>query len=104
MSDKRFLVLLGIFFIFFIIFQQYLIRIQTPKEDILIERLSALERKIDSINSKKDSIKIIISQIDEKLDTNEQHYVETTNNILTQSDSANRAFIDEYLRQYWSKK
>ncbi len=104
MSDKRFLVLLGIFFIFFIIFQQYLIRIQTPKEDILIERLSALERKIDSINSKKDSIRIIISQIDEKLDTNEQHYVETTNNILTQSDSANRAFIDEYLRQYWSKK
>jgi len=104
MSDKRFLVLLGIFFIFFIIFQQYLIRTQTPKEDILIERLSALERKIDSINSKKDSIRIIISQIDEKLDTNEQYYVETTNNILTQSDSANRAFIDEYLRQYWSKK
>lgn len=104
MLDKRFLVLLGIFFIFFIIFQQYLIRTQTPKEDILIERLSALERKIDSINSKKDSIRIIISQIDEKLDTNEQHYVETTNNILTQSDSANRAFIDEYLRQYWSKK
>lgn len=96
--------MLGILLLIFIILQQYLIRNTYPKEEDLLEKIERIEKKLDSMNSKKDSIKSSIIVIEQKLDSNEYHHVETTNTILNQSDSANRAFIDNYLRQYWSKK
>lgn len=96
--------MLGVLLLAFIILQQYLIRNTYSKEEDLLEKIERIEKKLDSMNSKKDSIKSSIIVIEQKLDSNEHHHVETVNTILNQSDSANRAFIDNYLRQYWNKK
>lgn len=102
--DKKFLIITTSFLILFVCFQQFLVLRTPKKEDVLIEKLNNLEKKLDSISNKKDSIRLVIEKQDVKLEENEKQYVETTNNILIQSDSANRAFIDNYIGQYWKSR
>lgn len=92
-------ILILILFILFIIFY-YNIADFTPKEDILLEKITKLESKIDSINNKKDSIRTVIDSTHIKIITNEKHYQERINTILVQSASADSSFITDYIRLY----
>ena len=74
-----------------------------PKEDILLNRINELELKIDSLNNKKDSIKIAIDSTHIKIITNEIHYKERVNTIINQSTSDDSSFVSNYIRQ-WSNK
>ena len=90
-----FLILLVLFIIFY-----YNIADFTPKEDILLEKISKLESKIDSINNKKDSIRTIIDSTHIKIITNEKHYQERINTIITQPDSFSESFTRQYILEY----
>lgn len=92
-------ILILILFILFVIFY-YNIADFTPKEDILLEKITKLESKIDSINNKKDSIRTVIDSTHIKIITNEKHYQERINTILVQSASADSSFITDYIRLY----
>lgn len=92
-------ILILILFILFIIFY-YNIADFTPKEDILLEKITKLESKIDSINNKKDSIRTVIDSTHIKIITNEKHYQERINTILVQSDSDNLVFFKNYINNY----
>lgn len=81
--------------------QQYFIINSPPKaEDILLKKITELELKIDSLNTYKDSIRTVIDSTHVKIVTNEKHYQERINTIITQSSSADSNFITNYIRQY----
>lgn len=92
-------ILILILFILFVIFY-YNIADFTPKEDILLEKITKLESKIDSINNKKDSIRTVIDSTHIKIITNEKHYQERINTIIVQSDSDNLVFFKNYINNY----
>ena len=88
------IVLLGI--------QQYCI-ITNPRVDknnILLKKIELLELKIDSLNNKKDSIRTIIDSTHVKIITNEKHYQERINTIITQPLSADSQYISDYIGRY----
>ena len=70
------------------------------KDDELLRRINELELKIDSLNSRKDSIRSVIDSTHVKIVTNEKHYQERINTILVQSASADSSFITDYIRLY----
>ena len=80
--------------------QQYIIWTNEPKEDLLMKKINQIELKLDSLNSKKDSIRIIIDSTNVKIINNEHHYKETITNILSNSDSINDAWTKQYIDNY----
>jgi len=83
--------------------QQYLIWSSPPKEDILLQKITELEYKIDSLNIQKDSIRKVVDSTHVKIVTNEKYYQERINTIMLQSSSADSSFLSDYIRQYASK-
>ena len=76
----------------------------SPKDDKLLQKINGLELKIDSINSKKDSIRTVIDSTHVKIVTNEKHYQERINTILVQSASSDSGFISNYIKNYKNGK
>ena len=64
----------------------------------ILERIKQIELKVDSLNSKKDSLRIVIDSTHVKIITNEKHYQERINTIITQPASADSQFIADYIR------
>jgi hypothetical protein len=70
------------------------------KDDLLLKKINELELKIDSINNTKDSIRTIIDSTHVKIITNEKHYQERINTIITQPLSVDSQFISDYIGRY----
>lgn len=70
------------------------------KEDVLIDKINKLELKLDSINSKKDSIRTIIDSTHIKIINNEKHYKEVINTIVSSPDSVNDIWTKQYINDY----
>lgn len=70
------------------------------KESILLENISRLELKIDSLNNKKDSLRTVIDSVHVKIITNEKHYQERVNTIITQPLSVDSQYISDYIGRY----
>ena len=70
------------------------------KEDNLIEKVNELELKLDSLNNLKDSIRTVIDSTHVKIITNEKHYQERINTIITQPDSTTESFTRQYILEY----
>lgn len=62
-----------------------------------------LERKIDSLNSKKDSIKVNINKCDTAIYYNKTIYVKERNNIIKQSPDSDLQFFTNYIREVGRK-
>lgn len=62
-----------------------------------------LERKIDSLNSKKDSIKININKCDTAIYYNKTIYVKEKGNIIKQSPDSDMQFFTNYIREVGRK-
>lgn len=71
----------------------------TPEKEnkVFIEKINKLESKIDSINNKKDSIRTVIDSTHVKIITNEKHYQEVVNTIISQPTSADYEYITNYI-------
>lgn len=90
------LILIGI-----IVFWLFIARVpQNNTEDLLLKKINELELKIDSLNNKKDSIRMVIDSTHVKIITNEKHYQERINTIINQSASSDSEFITDYIRLY----
>jgi len=102
MKDKYIIIIGTVLIIAFIIWQQHLIR-DNPKDnysELILKKMDNLEKQLKSLSEKKDSTKMIIIKLDKDLEHNRKQYDEMVNNILIQPDSANREFIDSYIKQY----
>jgi len=62
-----------------------------------------VERKLDSLNSKKDSIKITINKGDTAIYNNKTIYVKERNNIISQSPDSDMQFFTNYIREVGRK-
>lgn len=62
-----------------------------------------LERKIDSLNSKKDSIKVNINKCDTAIYYNKTIYVKEKSNIIKQSPDSDMQFFTNYIREVGRK-
>ena len=104
-KDKGIIIVMSVFIVGLLAWQQYIIRTSKPtKEDILIEKITELESKIDSLSNKKDSIKSVIDSTHVKIVTNEKHFKEKINTIITQPDTCSESFTRQYLRDYASAR
>lgn len=70
------------------------------KDELLLRKITELELKIDSLNNRKDSIRTVIDSTHVKIVTNEKHYQERINTIITQPDSFSESFTRQYIREY----
>ena len=70
------------------------------KDDILLKKISELELKIDSLRNQKDSIRTVIDSTHIKIISNEKHYQERINTIITQPLSVDSQFISDYIGRY----
>ena len=73
-------------------------------DDKFYKKITELELKIDSLNYQKDSIRTVIDSTHVKIITNEKHYQERVNTIITQPDSFSESFTRQYLRDYASTR
>lgn len=62
-----------------------------------------LERKIDSLNSKRDSIKVDINKCDTAIYYNKTIYVKEKDNIIKQSPDSDMQFFTNYIREVGRK-
>jgi hypothetical protein len=70
------------------------------KDDLLLQKISELELKIDSLKNQKDSIRTAIDSTHIKIITNEKHYQERINTIITQPLSVDSQYISDYIGRY----
>lgn len=75
-------------------------RTYISSDAVLIEKLDNLERKIDIISNKKDSIRVVIETVDKEIITNEKHYEEVVNNIISQPHSFDSVFAENYIKRF----
>ena len=101
---KKEYITIGVLSILFILFIWIYISLAdfTPKnqDDLLLKKINELELKIDSLNTRKDSIRNVIDSTHIKIITNEKHYQERINTIISQPDSFSESFTRQYLRDY----
>lgn len=62
-----------------------------------------IEKKLDSLNSKKDSIKITINKGDTAIYNNKTIYVKERNNIISQSPDSDMQFFTNYIQEVGRK-
>lgn len=62
-----------------------------------------LERKIDSLNSKRDSTKVDINKCDTAIYYNRTIYVKEKDNIIKQSPDSDMQFFTNYIREVGRK-
>lgn len=87
--------------VFLLGLQQYSIRNSPPStEDILLKKITEIELKIDSLSHHKDSIRSVIDSTHVKIITNEKHYQERVNTIITQPLSLDSQYISDYIGRY----
>lgn len=98
---NNFLVILSIILIICVY-----IRLANPpnNNDGLMQKITEIELKVDSLNNKKDSIRVAIDSTHVKIITNEKHYQERINTILTQPASADSSYVSNYIRFHRSKR
>ena len=101
-NNKKTIIIIIIIVLLLIGFYIKVADFSTPKidDDKFYKKITELELKIDSLNDQKDSIRTVIDSTHIKIITNEKHYQERINIILTQSSSADSSFISDYIRQY----
>ena len=73
---------------------------KVDKDNLLLQRITELELKIDSLNNKKDSIRTVIDSTHIKIITNEKHYQERINTIIRQSSSDDLEYLRYYIKKY----
>ena len=95
------IILIGVVSVLLIWFYINIADFNSPtKEDKLLKKITELELKVDSLNNKKDSIRTVIDSTHIKIVTNEKHYQERVNTIITQPDSFSELFTRQYILEY----
>lgn len=71
-----------------------------PQDAMIQEQLKNIDKKLDSLNNKKDSIRTVIITVDKEIIKNTEHHEKVVNNIINNSDSINRIWTNDYIKRY----
>ena len=101
-NNKKTIIIIIIIVLLLIGFYIKVADFSTPKidDDKFYKKITELELKIDSLNNQKDSIRTVIDSTHIKIVTNEKHYQERVNTIITQPDSFSESFTRQYILEY----
>ena len=101
-DNKKTIIIIIIIVLLLIGFYIKVADFSTPKidDDKFYKKITELELKIDSLNDQKDSIRTVIDSTHIKIITNEKHYQERVNTIITQPDSFSESFTRQYILEY----
>ena len=103
MNDKRILTIALIVLIVLLSIQQYVIwnfKQPSVEEQLLVE----INNKLDFLSSKKDSIRVVIAEVDKEIIKNEKHFKEVVNNVIVQPTYADSLFIIDYVDRFIEEK
>lgn len=75
-----------------------------PDNNALVEKVSKLELKLDSLNILKKEIRESVDSTHIKIVTNEKHYQEIVNTIIAQPMDSDYLYIANYIRQHSSER
>lgn len=100
-SDRTFIIIVAAIIIFLLIVNPF--RHQSEDNNLILEKINKIENKIDSLSTKRDSIKTIIINVDKEIENNEKNYEKVVDIIVNNNDSANRVFIESYIKDYIRK-
>lgn len=90
------LIILGLLIVIYINIADF-----TPeKDDTLLRKITELELKIDSLKDQKDSIRSVVDSTHVKIITNEKHYQERVNTIISQPLSVDSQYVSDYIGRY----
>lgn len=110
MNNKIFWTLQIVFYailfvaLFYIVFQIKGINNEIiDRNDKFLKEIDKIELQINSLDTQKDSIRTVIDSTHVKIVTNEKHYQEIVNTIISQPTSADYKYVTDYIRQYRSK-
>ena len=104
MSKKTLLIIGVISIISFLLFQQYLIHKSTNREDVLLQKIELLDKKIDILALKKDSIQLIIKEVDKEIIKNNTKYEKIIDTVLAQSSSLDSCYVLDYIDRFLATK
>lgn len=76
---------------------------KNPLDKSFFDKIDKLELKIDSINSKKDSITTVIDSTHIRIIENEHNYKETVRELINMSDSESLNYFKAYIKAYKDK-
>lgn len=96
--DRNILLLLASFIIIILVIQQVVIRKNSKTE--FEKKIEKIELKIDSIEKSREDIVIVIKEVDDKIEQNQNNYEKVVDSIISNPDSVNKLFIDNYLKEY----
>ena len=101
-NDKKIIIIIVIVVLLLIGFYIKNANFSVPESnnDKFYKKITELELKIDSLNYQKDSIRTVIDSTHIKIITNEKHYQERVNTIITQPDSFSESFTRQYILEY----
>lgn len=68
--------------------------------DKLVDKIDNIEKQIDVLSNKKDSIRLVIDTIDNEIVYNNNYYEEVTNTIMSQPSDSDAAFIRYYICRF----
>lgn len=71
-----------------------------PQDTMIQEQLKNIDKKLDSLNNKKDSIRTVIITVDKEIIKNTERHEKVVNNIINNSDSINRIWTNDYIKRY----
>lgn len=102
MKDKTIFIIVSIILVILLVLQQWLIQDKQPDNNfnLIYEKLDRIEKRLDSLSNKKDSIRVIIETIDNKIIENQQHYEKVVNNIITQPSFMDSIYVIEYVDRF----
>ena len=100
MKTRDVIIIAVIILIGLLAIQQYLIRSSPSPDDVLLQKINRIEAKLDSLSTKRDSLKSQIERVDSEVTKNQESYEKEVSVIINNTDSANRVFIDNYIKEY----
>ena len=103
-ENIRFLVILILMVIITWHLSRSISNIPVPDNNALVEKVSKLELKIDSLNILKKEIRESVDSTHIKIITNEKHYQEVVNTIISQPMDSDYLFITSYIRQHAAER
>lgn len=105
MSDNTFKVIIIILLLLFIgiIIWWFGWHVQVPdnnSDQILIEKLDSIQKRLDKIEFKRDSIKAVIDTTKVKINIVHETYKTTVERIINQPLDSDQVFLTDYLNGY----
>ena len=73
---------------------------KSDNTDILIRKIDKLEKQLNVLSNKKDSIRIVIDTINNEIVRNNYYYEKTNDIIISQPSDSDAAFVRYYISRF----